>query len=113
MSGSAGTGEYVAVGPASAIPDDQARIVTIGRYDVAVFRIGDDVVAYENACPHQGGPVGEGIVEGGTVTCPWHAWCFDLRSGVLTLGDFARLRRFGVRIEDGMLWIAAQPDAEV
>lgn len=87
-----------------------ATIVQIGRYEVAVFRLGDEAVAYENACPHQGGPVGEGIVEDGTVTCPWHAWCFDLRTGRLTLGDFAELRRFRVRIEQGFVFVANAPE---
>jgi nitrite reductase (NADH) small subunit len=88
------------------------RVGRAGRHEVAVFDLGDSVVAYENVCPHQGGPIGEGIVEAGTVTCPWHAWCFDLRTGSMTLGDFARLRRFGVKIDDGAVLVACEPDEE-
>lgn len=103
-------GAYVRVGALDAISPAAATIVPIGRYEVAVFRLGDEAVAYENACPHQGGPVGEGIVEGATVTCPWHAWCFDLRTGKLTLGDFAQLRRFAVRIDNGIVFVANAPE---
>ena len=103
-------GAYVRAGALAGFSRAAATIVQIGRYEVAVFRIGDDVVAYENACPHQGGPVGEGIVEGCTVTCPWHAWCFDLRTGKLTLGDFAELRRFAVRVDDGIVFVAGAPE---
>lgn len=112
MSGAARIDDYVAVAPASAVSCDQATIVAVGRYEVAVFRLGDEFFAYENACPHQGGPVGEGIVEAGTVTCPWHAWCFDLRSGMLTLGDFARLRRFDARVNDAIVYVAREPDGD-
>lgn len=103
---------FVRVGALAAISPAAATIVQIGRYDVAVFRLGEEAVAYENACPHQGGPVGEGIVEGATVTCPWHAWCFDLQTGKLTLGDFAQLRRFRVRIDDGIVFVATTPENE-
>lgn len=112
MSGAARAAEYVAVAPAAAVSPDGATIVRAGRYDVALFRLNDEIFAYENACPHQGGPIGEGIVEGGSVTCPWHAWCFDLRSGMLTLGDFARLRRFAVLVDGEMVYVAREPEAD-
>jgi len=89
-----------------------ATIVHTGRHEVALFEVGDDLRAYENCCPHQGGPIGEGIVDGQTVTCPWHAWCFDLRDGQMTIGDFARLRAFEVRVENGDVYVAAEPVPE-
>jgi len=52
------------------------------------------------------------IVEGGIVTCPWHAWCFDVRTGRMTLGDFARLRRFELYVDDGAIFVAAEPEDE-
>lgn len=39
------------------------------------------VFAYENRCPHENGPVGEGEVENGCIICPWHGWSFNLKSG--------------------------------
>ena len=88
-----------------------AKIVRAGRYDVAIFDVDGELYAYENACPHQGGPVGEGIVDGATVTCPWHAWCFDLHSGKMILGDFARLRRFELFVdEDDAVYLATEPE---
>jgi nitrite reductase/ring-hydroxylating ferredoxin subunit len=110
MSGAARAAEYLAVAAASEVCPDAATIVKVGRYDVALFRLNEEIFAYENACPHQGGPIGEGIVEAGTVTCPWHAWCFDVRSGMLTLGDFARLRSFRVLVDGEMVYVAREPD---
>jgi nitrite reductase/ring-hydroxylating ferredoxin subunit len=102
---------FVRAGSRNAISGGVA-ILRAGSYDVAVFDVGGELYAYENACPHQGGPIGEGVVENGTVTCPWHAWCFDLRSGSMTLGDFARLRRFQLRVEGDAIFIANQPEEE-
>ncbi len=48
---------------------------------IAVFRIGDEVHAMDGLCPHAGGPIGTGTVRKGVVTCPWHGWQFDVRTG--------------------------------
>lgn len=98
------------VADAGSIATDRATVVRVGSYDVALFNLGNELRAYENACPHQGGPISEGVVERATVTCPWHAWCFDLRTGSLTLGDFARLRAFDVDVRDDGVYVATEPE---
>lgn len=89
-----------------------ATIVRAGAHEVAVFDVAGELHAYENCCPHQGGPIGEGIVDGDTVTCPWHAWCFNLHDGSMTIGNFASLRPFGVRVEGDDVYVCTQPEAE-
>jgi nitrite reductase/ring-hydroxylating ferredoxin subunit len=101
--------DYVRAAAVADVEVGRGTIVRVGRYEVALFNLGDAIVGYENACPHQGGPIGEGTVEGMTVTCPWHAWCFDLRSGYLTIGNFAQLRRFDVRVEGNAIFVAREP----
>jgi nitrite reductase (NADH) small subunit/3-phenylpropionate/trans-cinnamate dioxygenase ferredoxin subunit len=103
---------FVRIGDAAAVAPGTAKIVRVGRYEVAIFNVAGTFVAYENACPHQGGPIGEGFIEGATVTCPWHAWCFDLYKGSLTIGDFARLTRFETRVDDGGLHVATEPSQD-
>jgi nitrite reductase (NADH) small subunit len=103
---------FVPVASRHEVGEGVATIVRAGRYEVAIFDLGGELRAYENCCPHQGGPIGEGIVDGETVTCPWHAWCFDLRDGKMTLGDFAALRRFDVRVEDDAIYVAIEPANE-
>lgn len=111
-----GTGKdeavFVAVANRRDVSEGAATIVRAGRYEVAIFDLGGDLRAYENCCPHQGGPIGEGIVDGATVTCPWHAWCFDLHDGRMTLGDYAALRRFDLRVENGTVYVATEPASE-
>ena len=60
-----------------------ATIVDVGGVAVAVFHRPEGWFAIENTCTHQGGPLGEGDVEGFAVTCPWHASQFDIRNGNL------------------------------
>ncbi len=63
------------------IPEDQAVAVTLGAYDVAVARDGDEVFAVENQCSHAAVALSEGEVAAGTVECWLHGSCFDLRTG--------------------------------
>lgn len=103
---------YASVARRDQLARGGAIVVHVGRYDVAIFDVDGELHAFENACPHQGGPIGEGYIEGATVTCPWHAWCFDLRTGFMTLGEFARLRRFDVTVEDDTIYVAPEPSEE-
>jgi nitrite reductase/ring-hydroxylating ferredoxin subunit len=102
---------FVRVANRDDVESGKSLVVTVGRYEVALFDAGGEIVAYENACPHQGGPIGEGWIEDGVVTCPWHAWRFDIRTGSMTLGDFARLRRFDARVEAGGIFVATEPES--
>ncbi len=101
--------DFVRFRGAGDIPQGAARAFTVGRYEVAVFNVGGDLFALENSCPHQGGPIADGWLEQSIVTCPWHGWCFDVQTGKMTLGDFARVPRFAVRREGADLIIGMQP----
>jgi nitrite reductase/ring-hydroxylating ferredoxin subunit len=101
--------EFVRIADRNAIGPGQARTVMVGRYDVAIFHTDGGFYAYENACPHQGAPIVDGLLEGSLLTCSWHAWCFDLRTGKLAIGDFAELRRFELRLEGDGIFISTEP----
>lgn len=94
---------------AAEIPPGSARAFAVNRYDVAVFNLDGELFALENSCPHQGGPLADGWMEDALVTCPWHGWCFDIRSGKMTLGDYARVPRFAVLREGLDLYIGTEP----
>ncbi|MDB5441548.1 MAG: pyridine nucleotide-disulfide oxidoreductase [Caulobacteraceae bacterium] len=71
-----------------------------------LFRDGDHVFAVGGACTHYGGPLAEGLIEGGRVHCPWHQACFDLRSGrALAAPAFADLPRWRVEVVDGVAYV--------
>jgi nitrite reductase/ring-hydroxylating ferredoxin subunit len=77
--------------------------------EVAVFNVNGTFYAIEGTCPHQGGPLAEGWIDGPIVTCPWHAWCFDVRTGRMTLGDFCEVDRFAVRVDGTDLLVDTDP----
>jgi nitrite reductase (NADH) small subunit len=75
-------GRWYDLGPAWAIPPGEGRVFRAGATDVAVFRTRTgELFATQPRCPHRGGPLVDGIVGGGAVVCPLHAYRFDLASG--------------------------------
>jgi nitrite reductase/ring-hydroxylating ferredoxin subunit len=81
----------------SAVPDGGATIVEVDEdLAVAVFRVGEVFYAIDNRCPHKGGPLGQGILDDAVVTCPWHGFTVDVRTGVCPRNPGLRVRTFGV-----------------
>jgi len=74
--------DWVDAGPFAAFAEDRARIVTLdGDEPVAIFRHKDRLTAVTNLCAHQNGPLGEGRVVDGCITCPWHGFQYRLEDG--------------------------------
>ncbi len=73
--------EYVTVAKTSEIEDQNAKCVQVGEHTIAVFNVGGEFFAIDDLCPHEEGPLSEGYVEGYDVECPWHAACFNLKTG--------------------------------
>jgi nitrite reductase/ring-hydroxylating ferredoxin subunit len=66
---------------------------------VALFNVEGTFYALDGVCPHQGGPLGKGCLSGPIVTCPWHGWQFDVRSGQNQLSRSLVQPRLEVRVE--------------
>jgi ferredoxin-thioredoxin reductase catalytic chain len=77
-----------------------ARHVKIGKRDIAVVRVGDEVFALSNVCRHAFGPLSEGFVDGYCLACPWHGWRYDVRSGT-TDHPNADVSTFPTVVRDG------------
>lgn len=73
--------DFVKVATISDLPEGSSRCVEIGGASIALFNVGGRIHALGNACPHRGGPLGEGSLSGGVLTCPWHAFEFEVGSG--------------------------------
>ena len=72
---------------------------------VALFSVEGTVYALDGICPHQGGPLGLGQLEGCIVTCPWHGWQFDVRSGQHQFSPGLVQPSLPVRVEDGTILV--------
>lgn len=66
-------------------------VVKLGAREVRLVALGDAIVAHATVCPHRGGPLAAAPVENGAVTCPWHGYRFDLRTGANTNRRSCRL----------------------
>lgn len=101
----------ISLGRINLIPRGQGRCFSVGRFRVAVFRHRDDsVLALENACPHQGGPLADGIIGAGMVVCPLHAHRFRLVDGSGVDTNLSA-RTFAVEIRDGFIFVEIPSDA--
>jgi nitrite reductase/ring-hydroxylating ferredoxin subunit len=63
------------------IPIGQAKKIKVGDKDVALFNVNGSYYAIDDTCPHRGGPLSEGELEGFEVTCPWHGARFNVTNG--------------------------------
>ena len=96
------TQTWVRVGTLSDIPQRGARCVKNGDMSIAIFRTADDqVFALEDKCPHRNGPLSQGIVHDGCVTCPLHNWVISLETGAAQGADEGQTLSFPVRFEGG------------
>lgn len=96
---------WVEVGRVEDVPLLEGRRVTIDGHRIAVFRTDDAVHALAADCPHAGGPLQDGLVADGCVTCPLHGWRFELSSGS-PLSGAEGVRAYDVAVRDGRLLIA-------
>ena len=92
--------EY-SVGKLSELPDGKGVAVQAGRRTIAVFRIGSEVFAIHNTCPHKGASLCDGTVvcEDKVVRCPWHHWNWRLEDGKLAVTPTQGLRKYDVVVE--------------
>jgi nitrite reductase/ring-hydroxylating ferredoxin subunit len=73
--------EYVKIARVSDLPSGKAKNIEVKGAQVALYNVGGKIFATAGSCPHRGGPLGDGDLEAGTITCPWHGFQFDVRSG--------------------------------
>lgn len=101
---------WIAVGPPHSIPDKGARIVTGPDGErIAVFRDGNRIGALTNLCAHQNGPLGEGRIIDGCITCPWHGYQYRLEDGCAPAPFTEKLTTYRVRIHRGFVEVDPAP----
>jgi nitrite reductase/ring-hydroxylating ferredoxin subunit/DMSO/TMAO reductase YedYZ heme-binding membrane subunit len=101
---------WVAVGPASAIPDGRAVVVAAPGGEVAVFRDGTRVAAVANLCAHQNGPLGEGRIIDGCIVCPWHGYQYRPEDGCSPPPFTERVATYRLRLENGVILLNPRPN---
>lgn len=91
------------------IPENRARIVSLAGERVALFRYDGTVAALSNVCQHQNGPLGEGRIRDGCVTCPWHGYQYHPKTGASPPPFTERVPTFAVKIVHGRVLVDPRP----
>ena len=100
-------GRYVSVAKVGEIPDGGVKVVRLGDQDIAIYHIDGGYHAIDDICPHDGGELASGVLEGTVVECPRHGSRFDVRTGaVLTLPAVSPVTSYDVRLKDGEIQVA-------
>ncbi len=90
---------WVKVARTQDLPSGRGRVVAVAGHTLALFNVDGAVYAIDNACPHRGGPLGEGDLDGRVVTCPWHAWRWDVTTGCHVNNPAVRVACFPVTVQ--------------
>jgi len=114
--------EWHRVADADDLPDGRVRTVTVDRgnsvLQLCLTRHQGRYAAFDNRCPHQGGPLGEGSIECAGeadacyLRCPWHGWDFDPLTGKPPGGYDDGLTRFEVEERQGGVYVGIEPEPE-
>mgnify|MGYP002638820378 CR=1 FL=1 len=96
---------YAKVCAVSLLRDGEGRPLRAGKERVAVFLSGARVYALSNACRHQGGPIGEGKILDGCITCPWHGWQYEPENGKSPPPFEEVIGTYPVRVVDGDVYV--------
>ncbi|TAI46849.1 Rieske 2Fe-2S domain-containing protein [Flagellimonas allohymeniacidonis] len=87
------------------IDENRAKIFTVGRERVAIFKYDGKLSAIHNVCKHQGGPLGEGKIVDGCVTCPWHGYQYLPHNGQSPPPFTEKVATYELRLESGMVYV--------
>jgi nitrite reductase/ring-hydroxylating ferredoxin subunit len=99
-------GQLVTVARVGDVPPGTARAVRASDRELALFNVDGEFYAIQNECLHLKGPLGDGELEGPVVTCPWHGYQYDVRTGENEFDRALQLETFEVVVENGDVKIA-------
>ena len=86
-------------------PDGEAREFVVEGQIVALFNVEGTIYAMDGICPHQGGPLGQGALQGCVVTCPWHGWQYNVTTGAHMSNRSIVHPTLPVRVDDGQVFV--------
>ena len=97
---------FIKVASTSDLKPGGNKVVNVNGTDVALFNVDGEFFAINNTCLHRGGPLGEGLVDGDVVTCPWHGWRYNVKTGTNVTIPTAHVASYQVKVEDSDVLVA-------
>ncbi len=101
---------FVRAASVADIPAGTIREVSVGGKAVAVANVGGQFHAIDNTCLHRGGPLGDGVLEGKVVMCPWHGWEYDVTTGKVGQNPSVGLACYPVEVRGAEVFVDAGTD---
>lgn len=95
----------IRIGPLAQLPPGSATHFITGEEAIAICNVAGQLYAMDGICPHSGGPLGHGALEGHLLACPFHAWEFDCRTGTSGVDDHLQLATYPVMVKDGDVFV--------
>ena len=102
--------EFIDACAVADIPENRARIVCLSGERVAIFKYDGKVSAVSNVCQHQNGPLGEGKILDGCITCPWHGYQYVPETGASPPPFVEKVPTFNVRVKNGRVLVQPKPN---
>jgi nitrite reductase/ring-hydroxylating ferredoxin subunit len=102
-----GAGEFVPVARVDDVPPGTLRTVRVGEDEITLANCNGGFYATQGHCLHLQGPLGEGRLEGCVLTCPWHGWQYDVRTGENEFDRAIQLRTYDVQVAEGEIRVRA------
>ncbi len=98
--------QFVKIGSRSELPPTgEAKEFMLGEKVLCVANVNGEFSAMDNVCLHRGGPLGQGVIEGDKIICPWHGWQFDAKSGAVSHNPEVRLKTHRLRVDGDEVWV--------
>lgn len=98
-------GSEVRIAAVSDVPPGTGAEFTVHQRIVALFNVEGTFYAMDGLCAHAGGPLGKGCLNGPVVTCPWHGWQYDVRTGRHCLTESIRQPQFAVEVRGDDVYV--------
>ena len=90
---------FIKVAKTSDLKSGENKVVEVNGQEVALFNVNGEFFATSNTCAHKGGPLGEGMLEDDVVTCPWHGWRFNVKTGVSPVVPTVKVPTYKVQVQ--------------
>lgn len=98
-------GDFTRIAAAADLAPGNCMEAVVDGRPVALFNVGGAFHAISNICVHRGGPLGQGVLDGAVVLCPWHAWTYDVTTGVSTVNPDLKVAKYDVKVEAGQVLV--------
>jgi nitrite reductase (NADH) small subunit len=95
----------IKVAAAVDVPPGTGLAVEGGGRGLALFNVDGAYYCIDNTCPHRGGPLGEGDLDGRVVSCPWHGWRWDVTTGASANNPAVRVACFAASVDEGQVFV--------